>query len=56
LLPPVDQALGRLRNVRDGEEREEEGWSEEAENADQDLVVVQECVVEEWKKWRLSKR
>jgi hypothetical protein len=50
-LPRVDQALGRLRKVRDGEEREEE-----AENADQDLVVVQECVVEEWKKWRLSKR
>jgi hypothetical protein len=55
-LPPVDEALGMLRKVRDGEEREEEDWSEEAENADQDFVVVQECVVEEWKKWRFGKR
>jgi hypothetical protein len=55
-LLPVVQALGILRMVRDGEEREEEDRSEEAENADQDFVVVQECVVEEWKKWRLSKR
>jgi hypothetical protein len=55
-LPRVDQALGRLRKVRDGEEREEEDWSEVAETADQDLVMVQGCVVEEWKKWRLSKR
>jgi hypothetical protein len=33
-LPRVDQELGSLRKVRDGEEREEEDWSEEAENAD----------------------
>jgi hypothetical protein len=55
-LPRVDQALGSLRKVRHGEEREEKDWSEEAENADQAPVVVKECVVEEWKKWRLSKR
>jgi hypothetical protein len=42
LLLPVDEALGRLKRVSEGEEGEED-WSEEEEG-----VTDEGCVVEEW--------
>jgi hypothetical protein len=45
LVQPVDEALGRLKKVSDGEEGEED-WSEEEE--EDDMVVEDEVVVDDW--------